>query len=250
MSTENHEVLKDIIRRINILPDLVVEEHGILLPWDKTDELSKIINMFRKQQRAITDWLKYYLLPGHHYLIFELSNTDKAFYKPHAQQAVARYNLAQEVYALSGNFQYHKFTPDWFLMALEWEICESRLRDSGITGTPRLWSKHQYYEQTLSRNKDLEDVEANVRNGESYATESPYAGLLGEAQRIAAIPENRDFKYEFWQYLKKIAQYERQIERSKLTTVYYCDGKIVKKCKVLKGGSSRKNKQRAKNGSR
>jgi len=139
---ESMERLANVVKHVCNLPDLVMERHGILLPFKNNNDFVKTINIIRKHYRAVGDWLKYYLLNNSE-LIFELTNTDKVNYRPYAKKAIEFYHLAQHTYALCGYCQYLKRTPDWWLMVIEIEFCEKRFNDIGLTGTPTLKSKRQ-----------------------------------------------------------------------------------------------------------
>ncbi|NER49203.1 MAG: hypothetical protein F6J92_21410 [Symploca sp. SIO1A3] len=215
-----------VVKAICNMPDLVMEyDHGIYLPFNWHSAEGCFIKLMRKEYRAIANWLEYYLL-GKADLAAELAFTDKAKYKPCADISKACYDLAEQVYLLSGLFQRNGLTPQAILLLIERKCCEKSMKESGLTGSPVVIGKKQACKESVQICNELLKAEITKPTDIKRIYDPVYV-LINEAAFLAKQKGNIQFRLRYQDFLKTIKRCSREIERSKGKFIYLNDGKLV-----------------------
>lgn len=235
--------LSDYIKAIRVLPDSIIKDIGIIPETTGDDNFIKIFNQRRKVYKAKADWLKYYLLDDkniHSLLTF----TDKLMYKPHAEETVAVFNLAQEVYLRHPEAQMIFESPGCWMYACEIYLCENSLKATGLIDRPLMIGKSEMYRQIVERARHHEDVQG-FELIKISSSEPTHPRELLEVWAVKLSQQDITFKKYWLEYLRKIKQVTRTL-RGKGYVNYYLgdDGKIVE----LGVGKSGKTKAKKKKG--
>lgn len=218
VSKENPPI-QFVIQTVRNLPDGLLEAHGLLMPFDNS---VTGFNEIRKMYRAKADWLAYYF--GDASLIDELTYTDKALYKFHAEISKAWIEIIQEAFLLSPELQKEYVNPSLFWGLLESEFFQKLLSKSGLTDKASPTPKNKRYSKIIECCDELEDP--NILLKTSEITTSPTQWFCSHALEICAISENYLFRGKWRQFLKTIKRSERSIKQSPLKTAYVEDDVI------------------------
>lgn len=211
------DLIKPIINEIKNLPDNTLESVGLLPDFEQNHTWDTAFNLLRKQYRAISSWLEYYLL-GHSEFYFELIHTDKCHYKPLAERSIAIYKLAQECYLLSGDMQFKELNPETIWYAVEYEICK-RIIDNNLINNSKVLGKRSQYEKTVSDCEQFADIEQLKCIG-MKTTYSVEEFLKNTAIEIGKHPENVEFRTHWGKFLKTVKQCDDNIRRNKKLGIY------------------------------
>ncbi len=234
--------LTNYIEVIRVLPDLVLKEIGIILENAGNNNFIKMLNQRRKVYRAKADWLKYYLLNEVDTFSL-LTFTDKVMYKPHAEETVAVFKLAQEVYLRHPEAQMTFESPGCWMYMCEVYLCKRSLEATGLLGEPLMSGKSEMYSKGVELARHREDVE-NIRFRKVLSSEPPHPRVLLEAWAVELSKEDITFKKYWFEYLRRMKQLSRTL-RGKGYVNYYLgdDGKILE-FGVGKGRKSRAKKKK------
>lgn len=245
------KVMADVVRQpINLegciyvianLPDFLMEyKHGIYMPWGEdagNEDVYRFFNHVRFGYRAMGKWLEYYLLDRDE-LKVELKFTDKAHYKPLAERCVAVYRLAQEILIRPHEIQHNIFAGEWMTL-FERDLLTIALKNSGLTGDPKVTGKSQLYREMVKNFEYLSDTSWWTSSGKPQWM-SPWDALISEAIRLSH--EEPGFEEEYYlPFCKKIKQCQRKIKQGKLSGIYISQAgelKVVrtgKRPKISKG---------------
>jgi hypothetical protein len=234
--------LSDYIEVIRVLPDLVLTEVGIIPEDTEHGDDLNLLNSRRKVYRAKADWLKYYLLNDID-IKPELILTKKVMYKPHAEETVAIYNLAQEVYLRHPEAQENFDSPGQWMFCCEAELCKSSLEATGFLSQPKMMGKSEMYRSAVKKASHYEAVnKIPIVKSSSKNSVTPRAAL--EMLAVVLSKEDITFKKYWLEYLRQKKQVSRTLRGKGYVNRYLGDdGKIVE-LGVGKSGKPRAKKKK------
>ena len=234
--------LTDYIEAIRVLPDLVLKEIGIIAEDAGNNNFIKMLNQIRKVYRAKADWLKYYLLNDVDILSL-LTSTDKVMYKPHAEETVAVYNLAQEVYPRHPEAQENFDSPGHWMFCCEAELCKRSLEATGLIGKPLMIGKSEMYRKNLEIASHHEDVDKIPIVKSSFKISATSRQAL-EILAVVLSKEDITFKKYWFEYQRRMKRVNRTFRGKGYVSCYLeDDGKIIV-FGVGQGGQSRAKKKK------
>ena len=234
--------LSDYIEAMPMLPDLILKDIGIIPEVTGDNNFLKMLEQRRKVYTAKADWLKYYLLNQVDILPL-LTFTDKVKYKPHAEETLAVFNLAQEVYPRDFDAQIIFESPGCWMYACEIYLCKRSLEATGLIDKPLMTGKSEMYRKAVKIAKHHEDV-GSIRVEKVPSSDPIHPRELLEVGAVKLSQEDITFKKYWLEYLRKIKQVSRTL-RGKGYVNYYLgdDGKVVE-LGVGKSGKSRAKKKK------
>jgi hypothetical protein len=211
-----------LIHTIRVLPDILIEQSGILLDWEGND---KALDVIRLNHRAHAEWLRYLLLDDVTVLP-DLLLTDKALYKPIAERTISRLQLAKELWLHSTAAQQYFSSPlEWVLML---EACgyKDALLISYISHDAKLTGKSKRY--TIFK-KYYDALSETCGNGNKLTFRddlTPLQFLEVEAATIAS----KDIKFRngyFRRYCQEQKRFHAQMRDSNLNLLLVnADGSV------------------------
>ena len=212
--------IEQVIYSIKNMPDLLMEhDHGIILSSSEDDDDGQILRAIREEYRVKGLWLEYYWL-NRTELLFELTKTQKRYYKPFAEQSKAFLKLAQEVHAWLEQHapRMRELMPEPLLWVFLCEryLCETKLSNGGYMGKSKLIGKGNLSDLARLHYDVLEDVDKFRIVG--CETMPPLRSLEQTAAAIAK--HDREFRVgHYLEYLKIQKRCFRSIERSPLKII-------------------------------
>jgi hypothetical protein len=246
---------------IKNLPDLIVEHrHGIRLPVATDGQEMAMLNLIRAKYRAIAKWLEVYRLDRTYFLI-ELKRSKTKHYKPKAEIANARYELALELFQRNDLvFPCHRETrqplePRWWLLLTVGQDCEAELNKSGfLTGESSPVPKSKIGELFGQHYRDLpKGVTPDLSEPRELPVlarlpiVSPFSDPINSLENVARFIAENDIEWRngyYHEFATKMRRCYRTIERNSALKVKYLDGNGNLKT-IGRGQDTRKNKRKA-----
>lgn len=258
VKTPDMEACISIIRK---LPDLIIEHrHGIRLPVVTGEKELVMLNLIRRKYRALAKWLEVYRL-DRTYLLIELKGSKAKHYKPLAEIANARYELALELFQRHDLvFPCHRLTghplePRWWMLLTVGQDCEAELNKSGfLTGVASPEPKSSISKTHAQPYREL------PKGGISKVSEpcgselsllpiaSPFSNPISSLVNLALFVAETDIEWRngyYHEFAAKIRRCYRTIERDSALKAMYLDGDGTLK-KLERGQDTRKNKKKSK----
>jgi hypothetical protein len=257
VNTPDMEACISIIKK---LPDLIIKyRHGIRLPQAGGKELA-MLNLIRGKYRSIAKWLEVYRL-DQTYLLIELKRSKTKHYKPFAEIANARYELALELFGRDDLvFPCHRVTgqplePRWWMLLTVGQDCEAELNKSGfLTGVASPEPKSSISKTHAQPYREL------PKGGISEVSEpcgsklsllpivSPFYNPISSLVNLALFVAETDIEWRngyYYEFAAKMRRCYRTIERdSALTAMYQDENGNLKK--LGRGQDTRTSKKKPK----
>jgi|GEM_PF-6797856 len=147
LDCDTKETIAYHIRGIEHLPDSLVKRSGIL-PKYLEDNQKHILDKTREKYQAIACLLRVWLLNQTVLLPSQFLPVLEA-YAPHAEIALARLKIIQEIFKRVQVLRESFSSAIEFWWNVQWQSCQSNLKDTGLLGKPNTNGKRQVLDSHL-----------------------------------------------------------------------------------------------------
>lgn len=228
MENSDTKMIQLAIKTLRNLPDLLVEDSGVLLPWGGNDTEAQALEYIRLTHRAHADWLRYYLLDD--VSVLPELKLLKPEYKILAERTLSFLRLAQEINVRSNVLKKLGMTPLEFALLIEIEAYETRLHNSFINPVESVLGKSATYKIFKNYYDSLENWAGSSNSGTPTETEVQLSAQeFLEAQ--AALIAKTDIKFRnkhFRQYIRDQKRFYKELRDSRLNGFRLLNGRIEK----------------------